>query len=137
MIQMYVDLDTMEVCTHTFLQRKHLIYKSVDFTASELASMNADLLDETATGDVATGNTVLNGSVYEREYRSFTTAELAQQEESWVSQELSTSDIEVRKHDDSHSRTVGTKPQWRTYRNALRDHVIGGVVQGTRPTRPV
>lgn len=66
--------------------------------------------------------------------RSYTAGELATQENAWASQELSNANREVRKHNDANGRTVGTKPQWVAYRNALRDHVIGGVVQDTRAT---
>jgi hypothetical protein len=70
----------------------------------------------------------------------FTQAEIDAQavatEQAWVEQELITADKEVNKHDDSHGRVVGTKPQWGAYRNALRDHVIGGVIRGERPSVP-
>jgi hypothetical protein len=75
----YVDLDTMEVCSHGFLQSKHQTYKSVDFTADELAPMNAAQLDESATGDRRTGNAVLVDGVHYREYRPFNATELAGQ----------------------------------------------------------
>jgi hypothetical protein len=69
----------MEVCSHGFLQRKHLKYKNADFTADELALMNAAPLDESATGDRRTGNAVLVEGVYYLEYRPFNASELAGQ----------------------------------------------------------
>jgi hypothetical protein len=75
----YVDLGTMKVCSHTFLQRTRQTYKSVAFTAGELAVMNAAPLDESATGDSRTGNAVLDAGVYYREFRPFNASELAGQ----------------------------------------------------------
>lgn len=74
----YVDLDTIEVCTKTFLLRKHSMAKAADapLTVEDLETMNAAVLDETATGDVATGNAVLDGTVHKREYRDFTPEEV-------------------------------------------------------------
>lgn len=64
------------------------------------------------------------------------------QEQEWVESEIVAANKEVRKHDDNHGRVNGTKPQWQAYRNALRDRVIGGVIQGDpskagRPSRPI
>lgn len=78
---------------------------------------------------------IWDGSVFTTP--SKTPAELLSIEVSWVTTELGDADKEVLKHDDSHGRVTGTKPQWRTYRNALRDHVIDGVVMGGRPPRPI
>lgn len=60
----------------------------------------------------------------------------AEIEQQWVKEELNIADIELSKVQDSDSRAIGTVGDWRAYRKALRNHVIGGVVQGTRPTRP-
>jgi hypothetical protein len=105
-------------------------------TAGVMAHIGAAEYTDNTDGDKATGNAVRVDGTYYREYRSFTADELAASEVSWVSAELAAADIEVLKHDDSHGRVTATKPAWRTYRNALRDHVIGGVVQGARPTKP-
>lgn len=73
----YVDLDTLDIVSHQFLQRKHSTYKRVDFTAEELLDMNASFLNEPLiAGDVKTGKAVLNNGRYEREYRDFTQDEL-------------------------------------------------------------
>jgi hypothetical protein len=72
----YVDLDTMEVCSHIFLQKKHSAYKLTAFTSGELLSMNAALLDESTSGDVATGNAISDNGTYRREYRNFTPEEI-------------------------------------------------------------
>jgi hypothetical protein len=105
-------------------------------TAGVMAYIGAAEYTDNADGDRPTGNAVLIDGTYYREYRAFTADELAAGEVSWVASELSAADIEILKHDDGHGRVTATKPQWRTYRNALRDHVIGGVVQGARPTKP-
>jgi hypothetical protein len=63
-------------------------------------------------------------------------AAVVEAEKRWVEEQLVEADNAIRKHNDLHSRTVATKAEWRTYRNALRDHVISDVVQGTRPTQP-
>jgi hypothetical protein len=76
---MYVDLDSMDIVSHVFLQRKHLRYKNVDFNADDLLAMNAATLTEGGTGDKATGKAVLVGQVYQREYVSYTPEELHQQ----------------------------------------------------------
>ena len=57
-------------------------------------------------------------------------------EEAWVTEQLTDADVAVRKHDDGHGRVDGTKAEWRTYRNALRDHIQSGVIMGSRPTKP-
>ena len=70
----------------------------------------------------------------------FTQAELDQQhldtEKAWVKSELELADIEVRKFNDGHTRTAGTLPAWRTYRNALRDYIQSDVIIGSRPVSP-
>lgn len=84
-VQMYVDLDTMNVCTTNFLTRtKHpgLIVKNLSaypLTTEDLARLNAAMLDEAGIGDVATGKAVKNGAAYQREYRDYTAEELTQQ----------------------------------------------------------
>lgn len=78
-----------------------------------------------------------SGGVWTQDVRAKTTEELNAVEAAFVSSELVNADIEVRKWEDGHARTTGTNiAQWRSYRNALRDHIIGGVVQGNRPTKP-
>lgn len=58
-------------------------------------------------------------------------------EKAWVQEELDSADITLNKVQDGHGRRpAGNEAQWRKYRNALRDHVIGDVIQGPRPTRP-
>lgn len=73
----YVDLDTLDIVSHNFLQRKHSAYKRIDFTSEELSGMNAAVLYEPQiAGEVKTGKAVLNNDKYEREYRDFTQEEL-------------------------------------------------------------
>ncbi len=80
---MYVDLGTMEVCTAGFLTRtKHpgLVVKNLSdhpLTDDDLARLGAARLDESATGDIASGRAFKTGGVYYREYRPFTAEELA------------------------------------------------------------
>jgi len=58
-------------------------------------------------------------------------------EEAWVAEELAGADVVVNMKADGHSRgSAGNLAQWRQYRNDLRNHVIGGVVQGERPSKP-
>lgn len=79
---MYVDLDTLKIVSHQFLQRKHAVYnREREFTADELAAMNAAPLTEpvTPSGDIATGKAVLVNGVYEREYRALTAVEIVNQ----------------------------------------------------------
>ena len=58
-------------------------------------------------------------------------------EQAWVVSELSSADIEIRKHEDGAARVKGANVQaWRTYRNDLRDYVQSGVVTGERPVKP-
>ena len=58
-------------------------------------------------------------------------------EQAWVVAELSSADVEIRKHEDGAARVKGTNVQaWRTYRNELRDYVQSGVVIGERPVKP-
>lgn len=77
------------------------------------------------------------GGVAVQDKRVKTTDELNAVEEMFIAQEMAVADIEIRKWADGHARTTGASiQQWRSYRNDLRDHIIGGVVQGARPTRP-
>jgi len=58
-------------------------------------------------------------------------------EQAWVVAELSSADVEIRKHEDGAARVKGANVQaWRTYRNELRDYVQSGVVIGERPVKP-
>ena len=64
-------------------------------------------------------------------------ADVVLAEQTWVKSELDRSDIVVNKFEDGFARNMtGNVNQWRQYRNALRDYVIGGVVQGGRPAEP-
>lgn len=73
---MYVDLDTLDIVSQGFLQRKHATYKTGIFTEEELAGINAALLVEPqTTGEVATGKAVKQGNQYIREYRDKTVEE--------------------------------------------------------------
>lgn len=77
------------------------------------------------------------GGVWTQDVRSKTAEELVAVEVAFVNSELTAADIEVRKWADGHARKAGANiAQWRAYRNALRDHIIGGAVQGARPTKP-
>ena len=71
---------------------------------------------------------------------AYSQAELDQQhlevEKAWVKSELELADVEVRKFNDGHTRTAGTLPAWRTYRNALRDYIQSDVIIGSRPVSP-
>lgn len=79
--QTYVDLDTMEVCSKIFLLKKYGKAKvaGVPLSAEDLIDMNAATLDESATGDVATGKAVMLSGNHQREYRPYTPEELASQ----------------------------------------------------------
>lgn len=77
----YVDLGTMEICSKVFLLKKYGKAKvaGVPLSAEDLTDMNAALLENFATGDVATGKAVMLSGIYQREYRPYTPAELSAQ----------------------------------------------------------
>lgn len=77
----YVDLETMDVVSHAFLQRKHATYKRGVFTGDELAVMNAAPLAGDGPGDVRTGKAVTSATGYVRERRPYNEQELAAQSE--------------------------------------------------------
>jgi len=81
---MYFDLDTGEICSRDYLHRKHpgLVIKGRNqpLSVHDLELLNAtELREPSIVDDVATGNAVLVDGVYEREYRSYTSAELTDQ----------------------------------------------------------
>jgi len=136
----YVDLDTMEICSKTFLLRKHSMAKAADapLTAADLETMNAAVLDETSTGDIATSNVVLSNGIYQREFRARSTNELSQQERSWRDAQFPLVEIALNRVQDNHRSEVGLVGQWRTYRNDLRDYPQGvGFPDVTLNPRPV
>jgi len=135
----YVDLDTMEVCSAIFLLKKHGKAKvaGVLLSADDLVDMNAAILDESATGDVATGKAILDG-VYQREYRTRSTGELSRQERSWRDQQFPLVEIAMNRVQANHSSKVGTIGDWYDYQNALRDYPQGeGFPDVTLNPRPV
>ena len=135
---MYVDKSNMNVVSLYFLAKKQgvpPVYKMEDNPVM-LARLDTEAVVDNKDGDVPTGKCTLINDQYVVEYRDFTAEELAEKEQLWAKEELELADHEMAKHDDLHSRKVSTPAAWRTYRNALRDHVIGGVVQGDRPVRP-
>lgn len=78
---MYVDLDTMNVCTRQFLTGKKapgLVVKAanVPLTAEDLERLGAAELSETGAGDVPTDKAEFVGGVYQRVFRKKTTAEV-------------------------------------------------------------
>lgn len=73
----YVDLYTLDICSHVFLQKKHSVYKRGEFNESELSDINAaKLYEPQIAGKVKTGKAVLVNGRYEREYRDYTQEEL-------------------------------------------------------------
>lgn len=139
----YVDLDTMEVCSKVFLLKKHSMAKAADapLTADDLEAMNAAILDESATGQIATGNAVINGDVYQREYRGSTTDELIAKERAWRDQQFPLVEIAMNRVQANHSSKVGTIGKWFDYQNALRDYPQGEGFPDTalnpRPIAPI
>lgn len=139
----YVDLDTMEVCSKVFLLKKHSMAKAANspLTIEDLELMNAAVLDETTTGDVATYKAVINGDVYQREYRESTTDELISKERSWRNQQFPLVEIAMNRVNANHSSKVGTISGWYDYQNALRDYPQGAgfpdVALNPRPVAPV
>lgn len=136
----YVDLETMEICSKTFLLRKHSMAKAADapLTADDLAVMNAAVLDESATGDIATGRAVLNNGVYQREYRGNTIDELSTRERTWRNAQFPLVEIALNRVNANHSSKVGTIIGWYDYQNALRDYPQGiGFPDRTLNPRPV
>jgi hypothetical protein len=139
-MMLLVDMIDGEILSLDRMSRKRNC--SLNPTSSEQYNIDnhqvAVLTEEAApAGDVVSGTQVAelrgDGKWY-RIYtvRSFTAEEIATTENAWASQMLTESDKPLAAHNDSHGRVVGTKPQWIAYRNKLRDHVIGGVVQNTR-----
>lgn len=139
---MYVDKSTnpMTIVSLHFLAKKKgvpIVYKMEDNPVM-LARLDTEVVVDEQYDDVATPHCEFVEGAYKRIYRPYTAEELASQEQAWAEQELAKADKEVFKFEDGHARSMrGTIGAWRTYRNALRDHVIDGVVQGPRPTAPV
>lgn len=138
---MFVDKSTnpMTIASLHYLAKKQgvpIVYKMEDNPVM-LARLDTEVVVDEQYDDVATGYCELVEGQYKRIYRPYTAEEITAQEEAWVTQQLEEADKEVLKFEDGHSRTQGAGVGlWRTYRNALRDHVIEGVVQGTRPVKP-
>lgn len=136
----YVDLDTMEVCSRDFLLKKHSMAKGkgVPLSADDLEVMNAAVIDETSSGDIATGNAILNNGVYQREYRPNTTDELIAKERSWRDQQFPLVEIAMNRVQANHSSKVGTISEWYDYQNDLRDYPQGeGFPDITLNPRPI
>ena len=136
----YVDLDTMEICSAVFLLRKHGKAKvaGVPLSAEDLIDMNAAILDEAATGDVATGKAVLDGDIYQREYRNKTTEEFEAREREWRNAQYAVVVEEIDRIQDGHNSGRGLIGLWRAYRNALRDYPQGaGFPDANLNPRPV
>lgn len=136
----YVDLDTMQVCSRIFLLKKHSMAKAAGapLTADDLLAMNAAILDESATGQIATGNAVLNGGIYQREYRGNTTDELIAKERGWRNRQFPLVEIAMNRVHANHSSKVGLISEWWAYQNALRDYPQGlGFPDVTLNPRPV
>ena len=138
----YVDLDTMKVCSRDFLLKKYGKAKAagVPLSAADLIDMKAVILEGSVTGDVATGKAVMYGSMYQREYRDFTTAELTQQELAWCDAQFPLVLKALRRVQDGHRSKVGLVGQWRAYRNDLRDYPesegFPDVTLNPRPVEP-
>jgi hypothetical protein len=139
-MSLYVDeLDGEILNIHQMSRKRNC---SLNPTSSEQYNIDnhqvAVLTEEAAPpGDVVSGTQVAELRGDGKWYRiydvsSFTAEEIVATENAWASQMLTESDRPLAAHNDSHGRAVGTKPQWVAYRNALRDHVIGGVVQEDR-----
>jgi len=123
----YVDLETMEVCTKVFLLKKYGMAKAEyqPLNTGDLETMNAAVLDDTATGDVPTGNAVLNSGVYQREYRTYSVDEKSRQERAWRDAQFPLVEIAMNRVHANHSSKVGTISGWYDYQNALRDYPQG------------
>ena len=100
-MEYYVDLDSMQPCSAQFLTRNKrpgLIVKNLSaytLTNEDLQRLKASLLDESATGDVATGYAVRIGEVYKREYRSFTPEEITAKNEAQALKGLQATDADA------------------------------------------
>lgn len=67
----------------------------------------------------------------------FTDEEKAAAELKWVEEQKEVVRNEIEVLEDSHSSKRGTVPQWRQYRNELRDYLIQpDFPDGTRPIAP-
>jgi hypothetical protein len=105
--------------------------KQATADALGIASADVDLIDLLHPTE---HYTLVDGSLVELTEDITAAAVVVEQE--WVNTQLAESDNAIRKHNDGHTRVVGTKAAWRVYRNALRDRVQDGVIIGTRPVAP-
>jgi hypothetical protein len=63
--------------------------------------------------------------------------EFLEAEKLWVDSEMVQASIEIGNHEDGGVRAKNSLPEWRAYRNELRNYIVSNVVLGARPTRPV
>lgn len=137
---MYVDILDGEILNiHQMSRKKNCSLnpgssEQYNIDNHQVANLQPDAIP---AGDVVIATLIAEQNPDDKWYRiytvrSYTDEEVAIQENAWASQMLAESDKPLAAHNDSHGRVVGTKPQWVAYRNGLRDHVIGGVVQDTR-----
>jgi hypothetical protein len=125
LVQLYVDLSTMEICSKDSLLKKHKKGKGEGFDLSpqDLIDMNAAVLGEGQTvGSEATGKAVMVDEVLVREFIPHTLEKLASIERSWAVRARLEALDELERVQDGHRTGRGLVSQWRAYRNALRDY---------------
>lgn len=97
------------------------------------------LLHGQSTGKVITSDT--NGYPTLQDPLPPTPEQLANSAQAEMKAELDWADIEIKKHQEGHTRTVATPEELYAYKNACRDYVrnIDGVltIVGDKPVRPV
>lgn len=69
------------------------------------------------------------------EFPDLTNSTFAEYENRWCASELSKTNYDIMAHSEGHTRAPGSLTLLKTYRNALRNHVIDGIVMSS--TRPV
>lgn len=136
----YAHVPTGELVNLSFLRNTYG-FKTLDFPVLPGVLTYCESMEWTpatlGADEVALNTfTVVDGEAIQ-DKRAKTDVEKSAAEQNWVRSELERSDVMVNRHQDNHGRPpAGTLAAWRTYRNALRDHVINDVVQGARPTAP-
>jgi hypothetical protein len=63
-------------------------------------------------------------------------ASLLNEAEKYVIEEFEISDRQMQFFVDGDSRSIGTIEDQKTYRKALRDYVLNGVIAESKPTKP-
>lgn len=151
-MEKYVDLDSNDgdgafnICTQVFLVKKFpgLItkVKGVPLSDEDLVRLNGARFFKPATiGDVAIGKAVFDGEKYVEVYEPYSQDHFVDIEIAWCNKAYEESTDKLARIQDGHRTGKGSVPQWRAFRNDLRDYPqnVGfpDVVANPRPVEPV